>query len=217
MPPSLPPGTPPMSAGHLVFELLSHVRACRQCQNKQCQCLLRERIQSRATSSSHGTGPRETKSWCSRWLPTLPLSSEVGGRQRFPESAGVEHNVEDSAVALTAPVPSAATVLSEAPTSSAAPTSDGVPSSPRPTESPAPAPLLSTLPVPPPKQQALPPPAPVPPAPAPLAKKGRLKGSAALRNAEMERALRLQWSALSESERAMLIAGAHSPAHVSQQ
>ena len=48
-------------------------------------------------------------------------------------------------------------------------------------------------------------------------RKGRLKGPVALRNAEMERALRLQWSALSESERAMLIAGDHSPAHVSQQ
>ena len=48
-------------------------------------------------------------------------------------------------------------------------------------------------------------------------RKGRLKGPAALRNAEMERALRLQWSALSESERAMLIEGAHSPAHISQQ
>ena len=73
----------------------------------------------------------------------------------------------------------------------------------------------------PPKQQALPP-TPVPPAPAPLAKKqvrkGRLKSLAALRNAEMERALRLHWSALLERERDMLIAGAHSPArHVSEQ
>ena len=70
----------------------------------------------------------------------------------------------------------------------------------------------------PPKQQALPP-TPVPPAPAPLAKKqvrkGRLKSPAALRNAAMERALRLQWSALFEWERAMLIAG-HSPTHVSE-
>jgi hypothetical protein len=76
--------------------------------------------------------------------------------------------------------------------------------------------------MPPPKQQALPPPTPVPPAPAPLAKKqvrkGRLKSLAALRNAEMERALRLHWSALLERERDMLIAGAHSPArHVSEQ
>ena len=72
----------------------------------------------------------------------------------------------------------------------------------------------------PPKQQAFPP-TPVPPAPAPLAKKqvrkGRLKSLAALRNAEMERALRLHWSALLERERAMLIAGAHYPAHVSEQ
>ena len=72
----------------------------------------------------------------------------------------------------------------------------------------------------PPKQQAFPP-TPVPPAPAPLAKKqvrkGRLKSPAALRNAAMERALRLQWSALLERERAMLIAGTYSPAHVSEQ
>ena len=72
--------------------------------------------------------------------------------------------------------------------------------------------------MPPPKQQAFPPPTPVPQAPAPLAKKQVRKGRlAALRNAEMERALRLHWSALLERERAMLIAGAHSPAHVSEQ
>ena len=81
---------------------------------------------------------------------------------------------------------------------------------------------LRSLHMPPPKQQAFPPPTPVPPAPAPLAKKqvrkGRLKSLAALRNAEMERALRLHWSALLERERDMLIAGAHSPArHVSEQ
>ena len=171
-PASLPPG-PPSSAGDSV----------------KLEPVKLEPVELEAVCNVSAVGgPRVPKSWCSRWLPTLPLSSE-------------------------------------APTSSAAPTSaphctDGVPSSPHPAEGPAgptPAPPLSTLPVPPPKQQALPPPAPVPPAPAPLAKKGRLKGSAALRNAEMERALRLQWSALSESERAMLIAGAHSPAHVSQQ
>jgi hypothetical protein len=72
----------------------------------------------------------------------------------------------------------------------------------------------------PPKQQALPPPTPVPSAPVPLAEKQvfrksrRRKSPAALRNPEMERALRLQWSELLEHERDMLIAGAHSPAHV---
>ena len=110
MPPSLPPGTPPISAGHLVFELLSHVRACRQCQNKQCQCLLRERIQSRATSSSHGTGPRETKSWCSRWLPVVPLFSEETSGQQRSESAGMRH----SAIAPNAPTPLAAAAVGRA-------------------------------------------------------------------------------------------------------
>ena len=189
-------------------------------------------------------GPRVPKSWSSWWLPALPLSCEAGGRQRFPESAGVAHRVEDSAVALTAPAASAATVMLVATTSSsAAPTSavppaqvvtqltdmpwtwpwaplvaDGhhrcTPPSLHPAAGPTPAPLRSTLPVPPPKQQAVPPPTPVPSAPAPLTKKG-LKRLAALRNAEMERALRLQWSALFEWERAMLIAG-HSPTHVSE-
>ena len=76
---------------------------------------------------------------------------------------------------------------------------------------------LRSLHMPPPKQQAFPPPTPVPQAPAPLAKKQVRKGRlAALRNAEM--ALRLHWSALLERERDMLIAGAHSPArHVSEQ
>ena len=74
--------------------------------------------------------------------------------------------------------------------------------------------------MPPPKQAALPPPTPVPSAPVPLAEKQvfrkgrRRKSPAALRNPEMERALRLQWSELLEHERDMLIAGAHSPAHV---
>ena len=189
-------------------------------------------------------GPRVPKSWSSWWLPALPLSCEAGGRQRFPESAGVAHRVEDSAVALTAPAASAATVMSVATTSSAAAPASAVPPvqvvtqltdmpwtwpwaplvadghhrctppSLHPAAGPTPAPLRSTLPVPPPKQQAVPPPTPVPSAPAPLTKKG-LKRLAALRNAEMERALRLQWSALFEWERAMLIAG-HSPTHVSE-
>ena len=116
MPPSLPPGTPPVSAGHLVFELLSHVRACQcqncQCQNKQGQCL-RERIKSRATSSSShgGAGPRETKSWCSRWLPVVPLfSEETSGGQQRPESAGMRH----SAIAPIAPTPLAAAAVGRA-------------------------------------------------------------------------------------------------------
>ena len=189
-------------------------------------------------------GPRVPKSWSSWWLPALSLSCEAGGRQRFPESAGVAHRVEDSAVALTAPAASAATVMSVATTSSAAAPASAVPPvqvvtqltdmpwtwpwaplvadghhrctppSLHPAAGPTPAPLRSTLPVPPPKQQAVPPPTPVPSAPAPLTKKG-LKRLAALRNAEMERALRLQWSALFEWERAMLIAG-HSPTHVSE-
>jgi type II secretory pathway component PulM len=45
-------------------------------------------------------------------------------------------------------------------------------------------------------------------------KERRRKSPAALRNPEMERALRLQWSELLERERDMLIAGALSPAHV---
>ena len=195
-------------------------------------------------------GPRVPKSWSSWWLPALPLSCEAGGRQRFPESAGVAHRVEDSAVALTAPAASAATVMSVATTSSAAAPASAVPPvqvvtqltdmpwtwpwaplvadghhrctppSLHPAAGPTPAPLRSTLPVPPPKQQAVPPPTPVPSAPVPLAEKQvfrksrRRKSPAALRNPEMERALRLQWSELLEHERDMLIAGAHSPAHV---
>jgi len=165
--------------------------------------------------------PRVPKSWCSKWLPTLPLSSEVG-----TPSAGTSLSASPTASAAPAsavPSAQAAPPLTDVPWAPLV--ADGVLPSLHLAEGASgstPAPLRSALPAPPPKQEAIPPPAPVPPTLAPLAKKqvfrkGRLKGPAALRNAEMERALRLQWSALSESERAMLIEGAHSPAHISQQ
>ena len=149
--------------------------------------------------------PRVPKSWCSKWLPTLPLSSEVG-----TPSAGTSLSASPTASAAPAsavPSAQAAPPLTDVPWAPLV--ADGVLPSLHLAEGASgstPAPLRSALPVPPPKQEAIPPPAPVPPTLAPLAKKqvfrkGRLKGPAALRNAEMERALRLQWSALSESER----------------
>ena len=89
--------------------LLSHVRSCK---DESCQTChrLRERIISRAASSSHG-GPREPTSWRSRWLPVVPLFSEETGGQQRPEHAGVTRT--DSAVAPMAPTPSAAECATE--------------------------------------------------------------------------------------------------------
>ena len=85
-----PPPSLPSQVKRMAQMLLSHVRSC---QDESCQTChrLRERIISRAASSSHG-GPREptsSSSWCSRWLPVVPLFSEETGGQQRSERAGV--------------------------------------------------------------------------------------------------------------------------------
>eukprot|EP00964_Phaeocystis_antarctica_P085392 scaffold53919_cov64-Phaeocystis_antarctica.AAC.1 len=109
MPASLPLRLPASSGGQSVRRAGARGGAQRDETvrlDESCQTChrLRERIISRAASSSHG-GPREPTSWCSRWLPVVPLFSEDTGRPQRPEHAGVTHT--DSAVAPTAPAPSA--------------------------------------------------------------------------------------------------------------
>ena len=116
-------------------------------------------------------GPREPKSWCSRWLPVVPLSSEETGRKvgwppslqpaKEPSGPPAPLRTKGRALKREAPPP------------------------------PAPVPPAPARPVLPLKREVPPPPAPVPPAPVSIAGK---------------------WSALSKTERAKVIAGAHAPA-----
>ena len=125
-------------------------------------------------------GPRMPKSsWCSRWLPVVPLFSEEARPQQLPESVGVRH------IAPTAPTTSAAPIPSAAATSAVVPELTDVPRTPlvagcvppsslQPAEGPSgpsPAPLRSARATPPLEQEAPPPPEPVPPAPMSLAGK----------------------------------------------
>ena len=130
--------------------------------------------------------PRMPKSWCSRWLPVVPLFSEEARPQQPAESAGVRH------IAPTAPTPSAAPIPYAAPTSAVVPELTDLPlggvraslpplvagnvppSSLQPAEGPSgpsPAPHRSDRAAPPLEQEAPPSPEPVPPAPASLAGK----------------------------------------------
>ena len=114
-------------------------------------------------------GPREPKSWCSRWLPVVPLFSEETDRQQRPESAG--GTLATAPISSAAPT-SAVPALTDVP--QAPPVAGGVPPLLQPTEGPegpSPAPLRSARLVPPLKQEVPPPLAPVPPAPVSLAGK----------------------------------------------
>jgi hypothetical protein len=127
-------------------------------------------------STPRGPGPttndwsdagRRMPSWCSRWLPVVPLfSGEIGGPHQRPESA-----VRHTAVVSTASTPSAAPMPSAPATSAvpeltyvprAPPIAGGVPPSLQPTDDPSgPSPAaLRPAPLVPPLTRDAPPPKP---------------------------------------------------------